>query len=243
MPRDFVYKFLKLVAVIAMLASITTGCANRATGSVNPTTDLSALKTMYVRPYPSDNSGVNLEIADKLRSKGVTVATGSVMPAGHFDAIVTYVDKWRWDITMYLLELTVTLRDPKTEAPLAEGNSFHTSLTRMSQTEMVNEVVNNIYGSVKASVAPAGIAALTAQPSGSVQVGSQSALMPVSPRPADGALAQKLQELQKLRKDGLISEDEYTSKSKQLTPAMKLKKSVLTFTIHAIVGKTPGCKI
>lgn len=214
MPRDFVYKFLKRVAVIAVFAALTTGCANRATGSVNPTTDLSALKTMYVRPYPSDNSGVNLEIADKLRSKGVTVATGSVMPAGHFDAIVTYVDKWRWDITMYLLELTVTLRDPKTKMPLAEGNSYHTSLTRMSQTEMVNEVVNNIYGSV--SGAAAGSGALPAQQPGRVQTDSQPAVVPATPSMAEGTLAQKLQELQKLRKDGLVSEDEYTSKRKQL---------------------------
>jgi hypothetical protein len=209
-----VYNFLKLAAVIAVLASLTTGCANRATGSVNPATDMSALKTMYVRHYPSDNSGVNLEIADKLRSKGVTVVTGNVEPAGHFDAIVTYVDKWRWDITMYLLELSITLRDPKTETPLAEGNSFHTSLTRMSQTEMVNEVVNNIYGSVSGSAT--GSAALSAQQSGQAQASSQPAVVPVSSRTVEDTLAQKLQELQKLRKDGLVSEDEYTSKRKQL---------------------------
>ncbi len=83
------YNFLKMAAALAVLASLTTGCVNRATGSVNPSTDLSALKTMYVRYYPSDNSGVNLQIADKLRSKGVTVTTGNVMPAGHFDAIVS----------------------------------------------------------------------------------------------------------------------------------------------------------
>ena len=71
----FVQNFIKLAAVMAVLASLTTGCANRAIGSVNPSTDLSALKTMYVKPYPSDNSGVDMEIADKLRSKGVTVTT------------------------------------------------------------------------------------------------------------------------------------------------------------------------
>lgn len=204
------YKFLKLAIVLAVFASLTTGCANRATGSVNPSTDLSTLKTMYVRHYPSDNSGVNQEIADKLRSKGVTVTTGNVMPAGNFDAIVTYVDKWMWDITMYMLELTVTVRDPKTEAPLAVGNSYHTSLTRMSQTEMVNEVVNNIYGSVSVPTDR------NAPQSGRTQVSSQPAVVPAPPRAEEGSLAQKLQELEKLRKDGLLSEDEYTSKRRQL---------------------------
>ena len=140
--------------------------------------------------------------------------TGNVAPAGHFDAIVTYVDKWRWDITMYLLELTITLRDPKTEMPLAEGNSFHTSLTRMSQTEMVNEVVNHIYGSVSPVATGSGI--LPAQKSGQAQASSQPAAVPISSRKVEDTLAQKLQELQKLRKDGLVSEAEYTTKRKQL---------------------------
>lgn len=212
--------FIKLAAVMAVLASLTTGCANRAIGSVNPSTDLSALKTMYVKPYPSDNSGVDMEIADKLRSKGVTVTTGSVMPPGEFDAIVTYVDKWTWDITMYMLELTITLRDPKTEAPLATGNSYHTSLTRKSQAEMVDEVVSNIYGSSTGAGARKATVLSPGQ-SGATQGASRSAVVPVpsgkvAEVPMAANLTQKLQELQKLRKEGLISEDEYTSKRKQL---------------------------
>jgi hypothetical protein len=49
-----------------------------------------------------------------------------------------------WDITMYMLELTINFRDPKNNFPLASGNSFHTSLTRKSPEEMVDEVLNNI---------------------------------------------------------------------------------------------------
>jgi hypothetical protein len=63
---------------------------------------------------------------------------------GQPDALVTYVDKWMWDMTMYMIELTITLRDPKTDYPIATGNSYNTSLTRKSQTEMVDEVVENI---------------------------------------------------------------------------------------------------
>jgi hypothetical protein len=58
--------------------------------------------------------------------------------------LVTYQDKWIWDITMYVLELTITVRDPKTDYPLASGNSMHTSLTRKSPTEMVAEVIDSI---------------------------------------------------------------------------------------------------
>jgi hypothetical protein len=43
----------------------------------------------------------------------------------------------------------VTIRDPKTDFPLATGNSFHTSLTRLSPKEMVSEVIDNIYKGAK----------------------------------------------------------------------------------------------
>ena len=46
--------------------------------------------------------------------------------------------------TLYFLELTVTLREPKNNQPLAVGNSYHTSLTRLSPIEMVDEVIENI---------------------------------------------------------------------------------------------------
>jgi len=88
-------------------------------------------------------------IADKLRSKGITVTTGTEPPVSNVEAVVTYIDKWMWDITMYMLELTITIRDPKTDFPIASGNSFHTSLTRLSPKDMVNEVIDNIYKGAK----------------------------------------------------------------------------------------------
>src|SRR5450759_2684864 len=87
-----VHNLLKLAAILVIVTSLTTGCVNLATGSVSPSTNLSTLKTMFVKHYPSDNSGVNVEIADKLRNKGVTVTTGPEAPSKNYDAIVTYVD-------------------------------------------------------------------------------------------------------------------------------------------------------
>ena len=140
---------LKLAAILGLVATVTTGCANRATGRVDQSTNLSMLKIMYVKKIPAEDGGTNELIADKLRSKGVTVTTGTEAPPANVDAVVTYLDKWMWDITMYMLELTITIRDPKTDFPMATGNSFHTSLTRLSPKEMVNEVVDNIYKGTK----------------------------------------------------------------------------------------------
>ena len=71
------------------------------------------------------------------------------------NSIVTYVDRWMWDMTLYLLELTVTLRDAANDFPLAVGNSYHTSLTRLSPEEMVNEVMTNIFNAANQTTKPA----------------------------------------------------------------------------------------
>lgn len=102
------------------------------------------MKTVHVVKLQDDGYDVNELIATKLRSMGYTVTT-SKETRTDVDAVVTYWDKWMWDITMYLLELTVTIRDPGSNFPLATGNSLHTSLTRKSPKEMVDEVVDNIY--------------------------------------------------------------------------------------------------
>jgi len=138
-------KIITLVAVLGLAASVLSGCAvNRATATVDPSADLRSKKTMHVVKLEEDGYDVNELITEKLRSMGYTVTTSKDKPAD-VDAIVTYWDKWMWDITMYLLELTVTIRDPKNDFPLATGNSLHTSLTRKSPKEMVDEVVNNIF--------------------------------------------------------------------------------------------------
>jgi hypothetical protein len=135
---------LRLLAVAAVVV-MTSGCAvNRATALVDATADIDKVKTVHVKKLAADGRGINVIIADKLRKRGLTVTTGPTGPEG-IDAVVTYADKWMWDITMYMLELTVTIRDPKTDYPLATGNSYHTSLTRKSPQEMVDEVIENIY--------------------------------------------------------------------------------------------------
>lgn len=214
------YQFLKLTVLLAIVTSLTTGCVNLATSSVSPLTDLTALKTMYVKHYPSDNSGVDLEIADKLRSKGVKVKTGAETTSSDFDAIVTYVDKWKWDMSMYLLELTINIRDPKTESTLATGKSYHTSLTRKSQTQMVDEVVNNIYDnpsnvlSKNTSIAPI---QQPTQINPTIKPVALSTPVGKSSEASNSTnLSQKLQELSNLRKEGIITEDEYISKRRQV---------------------------
>jgi hypothetical protein len=135
--------------LVALSLLILSGCAvNRATATVDSSANLLNVKRVHVVKVKEDERGINQLIADRFTQLGITATTSPEKVAG-VDAVVTYVDKWMWDITMYMLELTVVMRDPATDFPLATGNSFHTSLTRKSPKEMVDEVTTNIYKGVK----------------------------------------------------------------------------------------------
>jgi hypothetical protein len=140
-------RFIFLAALIFSVTTLT-GCVNRASAKVDQNTDLRALKTMHVVKIPDETAGISTLIADDLRRRGYKVTEGTDKPE-EVNAIVTYADRWMWDITMYLLELTVTIREPKTDFPVASGNSMHGSLTRMSPKEMVDEIMGNIFKEVK----------------------------------------------------------------------------------------------
>jgi hypothetical protein len=143
----------RIASVLALVfaTSLMTGCAvNRATATLSPGADLIEVKSVYVVKQPKDDRGINDLIAANLEKRGYLVTKGPELSTPYkSDVAVTYVDKWMWDITMYLLELTINVRDPQTGFPMAVGNSLHTSLTRKSPTEMVDEVLNNIFTAQK----------------------------------------------------------------------------------------------
>ncbi|WP_323816378.1 hypothetical protein [Cellvibrio sp. NN19] len=139
---------MSLRIVFAFLfVSFLSGCAvNKMDAQIYPDQDLSKINSFYVVKLDADDRGVNDLIAKKLTAVGKQATTGAVSDTpAQVDAVVTYTDKWMWDITMYMIELTVVIQDPKDKFPIAKGYSMHTSLTRLSPEEMVDEVITNIY--------------------------------------------------------------------------------------------------
>lgn len=137
--------------VCALALAALQGCAvNRESASTSPDVDLSHLKKFYVVKFAPDQRGVNMLIANELNKLGFEASTGlDVDTPKDVDAVVTYEDKWMWDMTMYMIGLTIYMREPGTNRLLAVGHSYHTSLTRKSPPEMVAEVLTNIFKAKK----------------------------------------------------------------------------------------------
>ncbi len=134
----------KLVLLTACATIV--GCANNETASFDPNKDLVGGDIFYVEKFAPDERGLEILIADNLSARGY--ATTSGMPSNVPDnatVVVTYADKWQWDMTMYMIELTIAFRDPGSKAAFATGNSYHTSLTRQSPEKMIDEVLGNIF--------------------------------------------------------------------------------------------------
>ena len=150
-PSPWAARFGVLLCVLTLAAL--QGCANREIASVSPDVDLAHLKKFYVARFAPDERGINILISGELTKLGFESSTGPDTDAPKdVDAIVTYEDSWRWDITMYMVGLRVFIREPGSNRLLAVANSYHTSLTRKSPQEMVAEVLSNTFK--KAQKAP-----------------------------------------------------------------------------------------
>jgi hypothetical protein len=53
------------------------------------------------------------------------------------DAVVKYVDKWMWDMTMYPIQLDMQLIESKSHTSISETSIIRTSLIRKNKKEMV----------------------------------------------------------------------------------------------------------
>ena len=119
---------------------------NKQSAQVLQSIKLDKEKIFYVEKLPADGRNIDQLIVAELKKRGYKATYGGKLdtPEKNIGVIVTYFDKWIWDITMYMLELDVQFRSPKDRFSLVKGNSYHTSLTRKSPEEMVAEVIGNM---------------------------------------------------------------------------------------------------
>lgn len=133
--------------LLVAIMMVSTGCSSvNISADVAPNADLAGLKTFYVVIGPDVDEDVGGLISEKLVAMGRESTAGrDAKPPTDVDAIVTYMDRWMWDITMYMLELTVEISSGEDGSIIASGHSYRTSLARKSPEHMVGEVLDEIF--------------------------------------------------------------------------------------------------
>jgi hypothetical protein len=137
---------LKGINVILILLFVT-GCSKAIIRSdSDPNTNLNDFKNLYVLKLPEDERGLEKIIARKLNEFGFQATSGvDTIPANSVDAVVTYKDRWMWDITMYMLEINIEFHNPDSNFVFVSGKSYRTSLVRKSPEEMIDEVLRDMF--------------------------------------------------------------------------------------------------
>lgn len=137
---------MRRVIIAAVLIVSVSACAiNREHARFDTSKEIQASDVFFVERTADEKRKLDQLIADNLAARGKTASAGTSddMPHGT-TVLVTYDDRWYWDITMYLIEMTITLRDPSTREAFAIGTSHHTSMTRLNPVEMVDEIISNL---------------------------------------------------------------------------------------------------
>ena len=138
---------VRLIFILGLIVNLV-GCVNTSlSADVDPSADLSTLNSFFVIRQPKDERGIERLIAEELEKLGRGVGYGEELQARNtVDAVITYQDRWMWDITMYMIELRIQVREPATDYIIASGEVYRSSLARKSPEEMVQSVIREIFG-------------------------------------------------------------------------------------------------
>jgi len=131
-----------LLAVLIFASS----CASSFSSKITPGFTIKDYRTFYVENHAADKRQLDIMIRDEMNRLGLAATAGpaSDRPTS-VDAVVTYEDRWMWDITMYMLSLQINVRDASNEILIATGKTAYTSLNRESPDYMAREILTAIF--------------------------------------------------------------------------------------------------
>lgn len=136
-----------------------------ALGGCSTTQEITLVKTSVAKPIQSvsqvldegNSSQMNDNLVSALQKQGVTIK--ATLPLGttkntDADALISYVDVWRWDLAMYLKSLTVKLHDAATGDLLAIGRWSDSPLhgfreSRVVMEQLVADLLTKVRGTSK----------------------------------------------------------------------------------------------
>lgn len=140
---------MRSFATFALLGLLLAGCSSTSTFRSRGV-DFDKYHHIWVEQTLSDDQHVNEMIAAELRGLGYEVGTGpsTMMPRG-IDLIVSYRDQWTWDFKTYLIDLEITMSEPRSPRVIARGRYFRPGITNKSPEAMVHEVIRSIFKTPK----------------------------------------------------------------------------------------------
>jgi len=150
MNRTLFKKFARCVTLVLATLSLLPlgGCIHQNTRMLSPSVtepQLAKMRSFYVRKHAEDDYKLGEEIVSQLQEMGYRATAGAAAsPPAKVDGVITYMDRWTWDITMYMISLDMQVREPGSDFALVTAKTVRTSTLRKSQKEMVRETLTKL---------------------------------------------------------------------------------------------------
>lgn len=135
-----------LVAFFALLSLA--ACSRQSGVPVVP--ERVAGATFFVERHEKDTRDIAAHVAAGIERRGYRVSSGSrLLAPDAYDFLVTYEDRWYWDMRMYLQQLRITIRDREGGAAIAHGESFQDSVASLGKSydDIVDRALDQIFPS------------------------------------------------------------------------------------------------
>ncbi len=127
---------------------VTSGCGasmEKLSSLEMPGGKLNIIKKIYVNKLEEDTRDIHLMIKDELVKKGYEATTEQDGPKPeNVDGVIVYADRWAWDITMFMYQLTILIKNPEEDLVLGAGKSIRATMARKEPNEMIKEVLDSL---------------------------------------------------------------------------------------------------
>jgi len=133
---------------LCLLALLLVGCVGNTSGQLTLPKEQVQAGSYFVQRHDKDARDLASTIAKSMQARGLNVTAGTAAERPAEAAyIVTYVDKWMWDMRMYLYDLRIELRDARDQSILGYGQSMQSSLKAMGQTheDVINRALDQLF--------------------------------------------------------------------------------------------------
>lgn len=153
-------RFLSIALISA--AALFAGCSTTQHVTLGKATITKPIRTVSQVVAEGNSPEMNANLEGALMKEGLSVK--QPLPQGtnrskDVDALVTYVDVWRWDLVMYMKNLSVRLHDAETGDLLAMAEWADSPLHGFRNAKLVMEgVVEEMLKKVRAATATASAA-------------------------------------------------------------------------------------
>lgn len=145
-PRARACSAIACAAVALVLAAGCAGSGAHSSATTLPGAHLAGMQRFYVQHQSQDKRHIEVEIQRILTGLGFHADVGEAPPpVGEYDAWVTYIDRYMWDMTMYCLQLTIYVRDTRTGYVVSTGSSYRPSLVRKTPAGHAKLILTELF--------------------------------------------------------------------------------------------------